>query len=310
VALLAVAPLPWLAGEPLAAVRAEAVRSEPRALAALPRGPERGRVFAPAGQDRTLAMRWRHARDASFSEETVERAGIALAGYSNLRHGIATVGSGSPLGNPRTEKIVGAALAGGDASRLLALLDVRHVLSPFPPRLRGVRLEAESGGVGEYALDGAFGRAYFPSAARVVDDAEAYAALRRGDFDPEKTALVAPPPPGAALPEARGPGAFAAARFTADAPERAELSTSASRPSLLVLTRSWDPGWEARIDGTRSPLLRAQVGLLALVVPAGDHRIELEYRPLAFRVGLGLSAAGLLAVLALALAAPPGARAR
>ena len=121
---------------------------------------------------------------------------------------------------------------------------------------------------------------------------------------------AAAPPPCAGPPGPRGRGDWAAARFVADTPERAEISTSASRPSLLVLTRSWDPGWRARVDGASAPLLRAQLGLVAVVVPAGDHRIELEYSPPSFRVGLALSAAGLLAVLALALAAPPGVRTR
>jgi len=309
-ALVVVAPLPWIAGEPLAAVPTGAVRAAPAALAGMLRGPEAGRVFAPAGQDRSLAMRWRYARDAAWGAESVARAGTALAGYSNLRLGISTVGSGSPLGNPRTEQIAGAALEGGSASRLLALLDVRHVLSPFPARLPGLRAEAEVGGMRSYALEGAFGRAYFPIGARIAADPEARSELRRADFDPEKTALVAPLPPGVVLPGPRGRGDWAAARFVADTPERAEISTSASRPSLLVLTRSWDPGWRARVDGASAPLLRAQLGLVAVVVPAGDHRIELEYSPPSFRVGLALSAAGLLAVLALALAAPPGVRTR
>lgn len=310
VALLGVAPLPWLAGEPLAAVRTGAVRAEPAALAGIPRGPASGRVFAPAGQDRSLAMRWRHERDAAWSEETVARAGRSLAGYSNLRFGLATVGSGSPLGNPRTEGIAGAALEGGSASRLLALLDVRHVLSPFLPRIAGLRAGREAGGLRAYALDGAYGRAYFPLGARVATDGEAREELRRAGFDPESAALVAPLAPGVDLPEPRSPGAFAAARFLADGPERAEIATSASRAALLVLTRSWDPGWEATIDGARVPLLRAQLGLQAVVVPAGDHRIELRYRPASFRIGLALSAAGLLAVLALALSSPPGGRSR
>ena len=110
------------------------------------------------------------------------------------------------------------------------------------------------------------------------------------------------------LPPRRPGGSWAAVRFLADLPERAELSTSASSPSLLVLTRSWDPGWTAFVDGAKVPLLRAQLSYLAVVVPEGEHRLELAYRPLSFRIGLGLSAAGLLAVLALAFAGPPGRR--
>jgi hypothetical protein len=307
-AALALLPLPWLAGEPLAPVPAAAVRAGHPLLSGTPRGPEAGRVFAPAGQDRSLALRWRYAGSPAWSEASVARAGTALAGYTNLFHGVATTGSASPLGSPRPERLVGAALAGGDAASILALVDVRQVLSPFPPRIPGLRLSGEKGGVRLYEAPGAFGRSYFPAGTRIATDDEAYEALRRPGFDPGRVALVAPPPPGTSLPPPRPAGAWAAARFVADEPERAELTTSASVASLLVLTRSWDPGWEARVDGERVAVLRAQLALVAVVVPPGEHRIELAYRPLSFRIGLALSGAGLLALLALALAAPPGER--
>ncbi|MFN7986058.1 MAG: YfhO family protein [Thermoanaerobaculia bacterium] len=309
-AALAVVPLPWLAGEPLAAIPAAKVAPSSAEIAALPRGAGSGRVFAPAGQDRTLALRWRYAGGPSWGEGAVSRAAEALAGYTNLFPGIPTTGSASPIGNPRMERLVGVALTGGDAAGVLALLDVRHVLSPFPTRASGLRLEGRGGGVLRYAVPGAFGRAYFPLESRFSADDEVFEAFRRRSVDPEKTALVAPLPAGAPLPPPRPAGSWAAARFLADGPERAELATSASAPSLLVLTRSWDPGWKAKVDGEPAAILRAQLALLAVVVPPGEHRLEIAYRPSSFRTGLGLSAAGLLGVLVLALAGPPGGRPR
>jgi hypothetical protein len=305
-----VAPLPFFAGEALASVPARAVFSEPPTLRGLARGPEAGRVFAPAGQDRTLALRWRYAESAEWNEGTVSRAAAALAGYTNLFHGVAAVTSASPIGDPRADRLVGAALAGGDAAQILALLNVRHVVTPFPARVPGLGLAAESGGIRRYAVPGPFGRSWFPQESRVVTDDEAFEELRRPGFDPGKVALVASPPGGGPLPPRRPPGSWAAARFLADGPERAELTTTASVPSLLVLTRSWDPGWKALVDGEPVAVLRAQIAFLAVIVPAGEHRLELAYRPSSFRAGLGLSAAGLLAVLALALAGPPGGRRR
>lgn len=306
-AALAVVPLPWLAGEALAAAPASKVAAPSAEIAALPRGAGSGRVFAPAGQDRTLALRWRYVEGLSWGEGAVSRAAEALAGYTNLFHGIATTGSASPIGNPRMERLVGVALTGGDAAGVLALLDVRHVLSPFPTRAAGLRLEGRGGGVLRYAVPGAFGRAYFPLECRRSTDDEVFEAFRRRSVDPEKTALVAPLPAGPPLPLPRPAGSWAAAKFLADGPERAELATSASAPSLLVLTRSWDPGWKAKVDGEPVALLRAQLALLAVVVPPGEHRLEIAYRPSSFRAGLALSAAGLLGVLALAFAGPPGA---
>ena len=306
VAVLALAPLPRFAGEALASVPAAAVTSVPAVLDALPRGPTAGRVFAPAGQDRTLALRWRYADGAGWGPGTVARASAALAGYTNLFHGIATAGSASPIGNPRADRLVGAALEGGDPARILALLNVHDVVSPFAARAPGLVLEKQEGEVRRYRVRDAFGRSYFPLESRDASDDEAAAALRRPGFDPGRVALVAPHPRVATLPSARPPASWAAARFVTDEPERAELTTTASAPSLLVLTRSWDPGWEARIDGTRVPLLRAQLSLLAVVVPPGEHHLEVAYRPFSFRLGLAASAAGLIGILALALAGPPG----
>lgn len=310
VAVLALVPLPWLAGEAMASVPASAVIAEPKVLDGLATGPEAGRVFAPAGHDRTLAIRWKYARDGAWGEGTVRRAAAALAGYTNLFHGIASASSASPIGDPRAERLTGAAVAGGDAARTLALLDVRHVLSPFPVSSAGFRQAGAAEGVRRYELKGAFGRAFFPLQSRVATDAQAFEALRSPDFDGGRNALVAPLPRGTLLPPPRPSGSWAVARFLSDGPETAVLATTASAASLLVLTRTWAPGWTARVDGAPVPVLRAQLALLALVVPPGEHRVELAYRPVSYRIGLGLSAAGLLGVLALALSGPPGGRGR
>ncbi len=308
VAGLALVPLPWLAGEALASVPASAVSASSRVLAGRATGPEAGRVFAPAGYDRTLALRWKFARGAAWGEGTVRRAATALAGYTNLFHGIASVSSASPIGDPRSDRLVGAALAGGDAARILALLNVRQVLTPYPVEARGFRQTGAAEGLRRYEVTGAFGRAFLPPESRVATDDEAFEALRTPGFDPGRTALIATLPEGTRLPPPRPPGSWVVARVLSDGPEETVLATSASAESLLVLTRTWDPGWVARVDDVPVPVLRAQIALLALLVPPGEHRVEIAYRPISFRIGLGLSAAGLLGILALALAGPPGGR--
>lgn len=73
-------------------------------------------------------------------------------------------------------------------------------------------------------------------------------------------------------------------------------------PSLLALNQSWDEGWSARLDGAPAPLLRSDVSLQAVVVPAGHHRVELDYRNRRVALGILLSAAGLAVTLGLAVA--------
>ena len=38
-------------------------------------------------------------------------------------------------------------------------------------------------------------------------------------------------------------------------------------------------GWRARVDGTPAEVLRAAIAFMAVRVPAGSHRVELELRP-------------------------------
>jgi uncharacterized membrane protein YfhO len=47
---------------------------------------------------------------------------------------------------------------------------------------------------------------------------------------------------------------------------------------ILILQTPFNPGWRAFQDGRPAPVLRADIGLLALPVTAGEHRIELRYR--------------------------------
>jgi len=46
--------------------------------------------------------------------------------------------------------------------------------------------------------------------------------------------------------------------------------------ATLVVTRSWDAGWEARLDGAAVPLRRCDLALMAVAVPAGEHTLTLQ----------------------------------
>ena len=72
---------------------------------------------------------------------------------------------------------------------------------------------------------------------------------------------------------------------------------------LLVASIYQDGGWRVQVDGAAVPTLFADGPLLAAWLPAGEHRIDLLYRPAAFVAGMLLAAAALAAAAAW-LAAP------
>lgn len=122
-------------------------------------------------------------------------------------------------------------------------------------------------------------------------------AVRRSDL--RRQTVVCPNggtlPPSTASPEDR-------ATVEAFAPGRLTISTANAQERLLVVSEIWHGGWRATIDGDPVPVYRANLAMLGLAVPAGEHRIELVFQPLRWRLSLGISLATAGAFLAMTCA--------
>jgi hypothetical protein len=77
------------------------------------------------------------------------------------------------------------------------------------------------------------------------------------------------------------------------------LHARASR--YLVLSEVWHPGWQAQLDGKPLRIYKTNVALMGAFIPAGDHTLQLTFRPLLWTTSLVISAVALLAVLAAAV---------
>ncbi len=68
---------------------------------------------------------------------------------------------------------------------------------------------------------------------------------------------------------------------------------------MVILSDTWFPGWRATVDGKSVPIEQAYTAVRGVTVDAGDHVIEMRYRPLSGMIGAGMTlAAGLLVLLA------------
>jgi len=89
-------------------------------------------------------------------------------------------------------------------------------------------------------------------------------------------------------------------------PQRVELRASLERPGLVILADTYYPGWRLSIDGKAAPIYRTNLLMRGAAVPTGEHTLVYTYEPESFRIGAIISIAGLIVLVALALAQASG----
>lgn len=127
------------------------------------------------------------------------------------------------------------------------------------------------------------------------DEDQALGWLADASFDPRTTVTLAQQPD-LSLPDQPLEGE----RVSVDVylPERIALSVDTPADGVLVLSELDYPGWRATVDGQPAPILRADAGLRAVALRAGEHRVEFVYRPFSFTLGVAISILSLAVLLA------------
>jgi len=77
------------------------------------------------------------------------------------------------------------------------------------------------------------------------------------------------------------------------------LEYESSAPSILSISQSYYPLWKPYIDGTNTPILRANYAFQAIYLPKGRHYLVLKYEDTYFQLGLLISIAGLILLVIL-----------
>lgn len=140
-------------------------------------------------------------------------------------------------------------------------------------------------------------RARLVGSAVVKEDGEAVPYMLSDAFDPEGE-VVLPAPPPVDLPGAPVRGEV---RWVERNPNTLRLEVESDAPALLVVADNWFPAWQAVVNGTEAPVLRAYHTLRAVPVPEGSSTVEMTYRSSLVSWSAWLSAiltAGLLLALA------------
>jgi len=81
-------------------------------------------------------------------------------------------------------------------------------------------------------------------------------------------------------------------RITRYEPSGVAIEVEAAADAFLILSDLHYPGWQATVDGKPVEMLRANYVMRAVHVPAGQHTVEFQYKPLSFQLGIAASALG------------------
>ena len=210
----------------------------------------------------------------------------ALLPNVGMLDGVASANNYDPLLVGRYVDLLRATV---ETPTLLRVMGVTHVASdrPWP----GGEPVYKSGPVTLYRLPDAPGRAWVVPAARQVPPDEMLAALAAPSFDPTTEVLVEHLPSILHSPSSilHSPSSILQPPTLHDTPNRITIHATLDAPGYLVLADTWYPGWQATVDGAPAELLRANYAFRAIYLEAGEHAVEMAYRPLSVLVGAGIS---------------------
>jgi hypothetical protein len=169
---------------------------------------------------------------------------------------------------------------------LMDLLNVKYLITKRSidhPRFELV-MEGTSGKV--YRNRMALPRAFMVYRYEIQgEEEEAFRRLASEDFDPRETVILEKDP--TLVP---GPGGVQRVEVSDYAPQRIGVHTSTTSAGLLVFSEVYYPaGWKAAVDDRPVEILKADGLLRAVCLPAGEHQVEMIFRPWTFRLGLWTS---------------------
>jgi membrane protein YfhO len=203
--------------------------------------------------------------------------------------------------------VVEGFLPGGFRRRLLDLASARFVVADVTldrtDQLTHPPLNLVMGfplaNVKIYENTTALPRARWVPQVEVVDDPQQLLQrLAYGNDDLRRVALVEEPTPSGRQGSATDPKE-GTVTFVRDDPEDVRLSVRATQPGFLVLADQYFPGWFATVNGAGVPIARANFAFRLVEVPAGESTVEFHYAPRSVWIGMLVSAAAGLLVIAL-----------
>ncbi|MGQ9500448.1 MAG: YfhO family protein [Anaerolineae bacterium] len=187
--------------------------------------------------------------------------------------------------------------------RVWQLLNVHYVITwrqeLYAPSQIIYQEPAEKDTTYVHRLESPAPRAWLVYRVEEVAEEETLARLDDRAWDPMQVALLPPGDAPPLHPPARGQTGEVVIRARTSGSIALDVITPVD--GLLVVSEIYYPGWRAYIDGQPVDILPVNYILRGVVVPAGQHQVEMVFRPLSFTMGAVISAITLLALVGIGL---------
>jgi len=182
------------------------------------------------------------------------------------------------------------------SARVQDIMGIRYYLGPTPPRTDLFEKFQGRSGVKVFENAKAFPRVWsVHEASQVTDSKQARDRLADPHFDAQhQVFMIGQSPPKLA------PCSDDDVWMVRHEPNYVAIKAVMACRGMVILTDSWYPGWRATVDGKSAVIEKAYGAFRGVVVEAGDHTVEMRYRPWSVFVGAALTAAAALVALFIA----------
>jgi hypothetical protein len=137
-----------------------------------------------------------------------------------------------------------------------------------------------------YQNKGFLPRAWFAEQVTVANNkTELFNVLRSGSFDPKKIAVLEKSP---SVSPVKSDSSFV--QIENYKSREIAYSTFSTQTSLLVFSEVYYPaGWKAYIDGQETEIYKTNFVLRSIVVPPGNHKIDMKFNPPLYETGFSIT---------------------
>lgn len=172
--------------------------------------------------------------------------------------------------------------------RSMDFFGVRYYLGKTPPQPDLKPMFTGSSGIKVFENPTAYPRVWSVHAATSLPvRSDIVHAMQDPAFDPRNRALLSGP----ALQSISACGsALDDIQMPVHQPAYVKIGAHMGCRGIVILTDASFPGWRATVDGKAAPILEAYGSVRGVVVEAGDHTVEMRYRPWSVLAGALLTA--------------------